>query len=462
MSIDEERELGIYQSYADRLKSWGMTPPESADEEGREQGAYTNYADRIAGWGMPDMRTRKTINGIDYIELPKDYLRTGSPQDAGPAQDLRNQILPLLQASVIKDPETGASMLPFSMYEYEQNAMRPFARQKSGFDKFLTGIMDNGPLIMGGAVVGGGLSGLFDGLTAGGAGGGIGGGAGGAASGLSAETLAWMQAAGYTPAEIASIGSQFGAGGALTSAASGLTDVQQWAQKLGGLNPDGSINWSAIDASPEITSMGSLEGAPVIPTSGATAAGASTASNGASALSKILSGNGSAEDYFSVLGKIAPAALGAYASNKQSSQLGELADKFAGYGAPYRDRLSALYQNPSSFLNSPEVQVPVQQGTDIMARSLSTRGNPTGSGNALQQLQSYASDQLFGRLGQEKDRLAGFGGLSAYNQAAPSAATASIGSNANMFNAIGSGMADVFNPPKTPAQTLADLLKVMK
>jgi hypothetical protein len=96
-------------------------------------------------------------------------------------------------------------------------------------------------------------------------------------------------------------------------------------------------------------------------------------------------------------------------------------------GGPYRERLAALYADPTSFLSSPEVMAPVQQGTDALARALSVRGNPAGSGAALQEIQNYASNQLFGRLGEEKTRLAGFGGLSAYNQSG--ASVPGIGTN---------------------------------
>ena len=159
-----------------------------------------------------------------------------------------------------------------------------------------------------------------------------------------------------------------------------------------------------------------------------------------------------------LLGAGIPAGLGALASSNQTDALTSLADKYSAMGQPYRDKLSALYADPSTFLNSDAVRIPVQQGTDMLARSLSTRGNPTGSGNALTELQKYSSGQLYDRLGQEKDRLAGFGGLSAYSGAAPQAATNAINSSANTYNAIGAGAADIFTPKQN---TLADLIKQM-
>jgi hypothetical protein len=162
------------------------------------------------------------------------------------------------------------------------------------------------------------------------------------------------------------------------------------------------------------------------------------------------------------LGQIAagaiPAAFGAFGANQQARQYGALANQYMAMGAPYRSRLSELYSDPEDWLNSAEVQIPIQQGTNILARSLSTKGNPTGSGNALQELQNYASKQLFDRLGQEKDRLAGFGGLSSYSAAAPSAANAQIGAQKGIYDAIGAGAADIFNPPRRI--TLQDLMRL--
>jgi hypothetical protein len=92
---------------------------------------------------------------------------------------------------------------------------------------------------------------------------------------------------------------------------------------------------------------------------------------------------------------------------------------------------------------------------------LSVQGNPAGSGNALHEIQNYASNQLFGRLGQEKDRLAGFGGLTAYNAAAPGAATGAVNAQRGVFDAIGAGAADVFNPRPKPI-SLSDIFNMSR
>lgn len=171
--------------------------------------------------------------------------------------------------------------------------------------------------------------------------------------------------------------------------------------------------------------------------------------NGASTFSNILQ----------TLGRVAPSLLGAYASSQQSSALQGLANQYMNYGAPYRDRLAASYADPSAFLqNSPDIQASVSQGTDAMARALSTKfGNPALSGTPLQELQNYATKSLYGQLGNERQRLANFGGLSALTGAAPQANMSAIGSDANIYNAIGSGISSVLNPPKTLEELLATL-----
>lgn len=175
--------------------------------------------------------------------------------------------------------------------------------------------------------------------------------------------------------------------------------------------------------------------------------------NNGSSILKSLTGNGASLS--SLLGKLGAAGLGAYASNQQSNALNDLAGRYEGYGAPYRARLSSLMANPDSFINSNEVQVPVQQGTNALMRSLSTSGNPFGSGNALQQGQNYASNSFYDKLQGKENQLAAFGGLANFNSAAPGASTAAIGAQGNAANAIGAGLNDIFNPPKTLAENLA-------
>lgn len=278
--------------------------------------------------------------------------------------------------------------------------------------------------------------------------GGAAGGGGAAGTGVAAADAAW----GVNPQSLGS-GITTGAAGetGLTAgtAGQGLTVGQASGAASGSLAPG---FFSAESAYPVVGGL----------TAGSGGSGATTGTQQApttqaqqTALERILSGNGTTQDYLTAFGQVAPSLLGMYASDRQADALGGLASQYSAMGAPYRDRLAQSYSDPTAFLKSPEVQVPVQMGTDAMARALSTQGNPAGSGTALHELQNYSANQLFGRLGQERDRLAGFGGLTAYNSAAPQAATNAIGAERGVYDALGYGIGQVTNPPKS----LADILK---
>lgn len=169
-------------------------------------------------------------------------------------------------------------------------------------------------------------------------------------------------------------------------------------------------------------------------------------------LSEIAKGLGiSVADLLKMIGVGGATALGVAGAKEQADALKYIADKedarvkeMIGFGAPYRSRLADIYANPSAFLTSDEVRIPVEQGTSALARALSVKGNPAGSGSALHEIQNYASNQLFGRLGQEKDRLAGFGGLTQYAGGAAQGpdlrpALGEAAANAGKYNALGWG-----------------------
>src|SRR3990167_2842626 len=235
----------------------------------------------------------------------------------------------------------------------------------------------------------GGVAGVYAG-GAGAAGAGAGEVAYGAGYGVGNATTAGAAGAGAGGAAAGGTGITAGAGGA-----SGLSTTATGAS---GISTAGTAGTSL---SPGYFSSEGLS-------AGTGVAGAAA---GGTALSRILEGNGKAADYLTVFGQVAPSLISAYGSNEQRKSQEQLAAEYKGMGAPYRSRPADLYADPNAFLTSPEVTVPVQQGTDALARSLSTRGNPAGSGTALSEIQNYASNTLFGKLGQEKDRLAGFGGL---------------------------------------------------
>jgi len=183
---------------------------------------------------------------------------------------------------------------------------------------------------------------------------------------------------------------------------------------------------------------------------GTAVTGAGTAATG-TALQRILDGSGTTQDYLTLAGQVAPSLLGMHASNEQTDALTRLADRNFEIGAPFRSRLAEISEDPNLFYDSPQAK----QATESVLRRLSaTHGNVAGSPYG----QALTIDALAGQFGQERDRLANFGGLTAFNQAAPGSATAAIGSQANFFNALGGGIADV-TTPRRQNMTLSEILR---
>lgn len=385
-----------------------MTPVQIWDEDGR---GYTQKMEYQAG--------------SEDALLPTGFHESGSSQVIGgqiwePINQAPGLTVERLRAEGVpmQQDRFGNWLVPRSYFE------RMAASTNDKFSEFLT----NMPAYMAAAGTGAALGGYLGGPSI------------------------WDSLGIQNPFSFGGSGSGVGGGGGSVSEGVAGIDYPDFAGDVGPewWNTPDTTNWWGTDEASGVTGAEAPGGASVSGTSGV------------KGLASLLGVTGPAADWLDALGRAAPGLLSALASNRQAGQASALAEEFKGFGAPYRQRLSDLYANPSGFLTSPEVQVPVQQGTDMLARSLSVKGNPAGSGNALQQLQSYSADQLFGRLGQEKDRLAGFGGLANYNAAAPAAATGAITQNGKTLADLGGAMSDVFNPPKTSAQQMAEFMKMFR
>lgn len=151
-----------------------------------------------------------------------------------------------------------------------------------------------------------------------------------------------------------------------------------------------------------------------------------------------------------LIGTVTTTGLGIYGSNQRTESLERLANQFAGYGAPYRAELANISADPNQFYQSPGAQ----GALGAMLQKLSPGGNPFGDPYK----QSLITKSLYDRYGAERDRLAGFGGLTAYNQAAPQAAVGAAASGSNIYNALGYGI-DQFTNPRT---SLSDLYRAMQ
>ena len=182
---------------------------------------------------------------------------------------------------------------------------------------------------------------------------------------------------------------------------------------------------------------------------GTTAAG-TTAATG-TALSRILNGTATQDDYLQLAGQVGPSLISAFGSGKQADAFGDLANQYIALGAPYRDELSRISADPNAFFTSPTATNATES---VLQRLSATHGNPAGSPFA----QALTVDALYDQFGAERDRLARFGGLTTFNQAAPQSSQNAINARGTVFGDVGFGVGNVLNPP--PKQmTLAELLR---
>ena len=172
----------------------------------------------------------------------------------------------------------------------------------------------------------------------------------------------------------------------------------------------------------------------------------------ASAL-KWLQGQGQ-----SGLGGVLGAGIGAIGSLQQAGALQALNQQYLGLGAPSRARYEASYQPGFTMANEPGYQDALNQTAKATLHGLSVQGNPAGSPNAwTQTLSDVNSKFAYPALQNYRNQNANTGGIGQLTAAAPAAATGAIGATGNMYNAIGAGVNDVFNPPKSLAQQLAEM-----
>jgi len=207
---------------------------------------------------------------------------------------------------------------------------------------------------------------------------------------------------------------------------------------------------------------------PAAATGAAGAAGKAGAATGGTALSRLLGLGQTGSDVLSVLGGLAPAALGVYQSKqeqdayeRQANEAKALQERYFAMGEPYRGLLSQSYQPGFSIADQPDFQSALDTGTQAAARALSTGGNPALSPTAQGELQKYVTGSLaLPQLNTYRSQLGTFGQLGT-NQAGTAASQAAAqGSNAiqagsGVYGSIGHGLGNILNPEPS----LDDLLK---
>ncbi len=184
--------------------------------------------------------------------------------------------------------------------------------------------------------------------------------------------------------------------------------------------------------------------------SGSTLGGLSTAATAGSALSRILDGTAKTEDYLSVGGNLAGAGLGAYGASQQSSALQDLASQYQAFGAPSRARFEASMSPGFDPTTIPGYKGALDSASGAIMSRLSTQGNPFGNpGGLIEANKQIVNGTALPAVQNYQQQNASAGGLSAYNAAAPGAASAAVNSNAGVYNALGYGATAATQPDNT-------------
>lgn len=239
--------------------------------------------------------------------------------------------------------------------------------------------------------------------------------------------------------------------------------ISQGATGASGLSAgSGTAGISAGSASGALA-PGYFAGETLYPVIGGTTAGvtgAAAAVGGGSLISRLLNGTATADDYLNAAGRVAPSVLGAIASNRQAGDTQALADRFATYGAPSRARYEASMAPGFDPSTIPGYSGAVDTASkSLLARLSATGGNPYGNPGGL----IDANKQIIAGTAlpavQEYQRLNAGTGFGATLNSAGSLGQNAITQQGNVYNAIGAGINDAINPPKSLAEQLAELRK---
>lgn len=179
-----------------------------------------------------------------------------------------------------------------------------------------------------------------------------------------------------------------------------------------------------------------------------------------SLLSKFFSGDMKAEDWASIGGKLLAAGLGAAGSASQAGALKDLAEKYAGYGAPSRARYEGSFAPGFTMANEPGYKDAIDESSkSILAKLSASQGNPYGTPQGLIDAnKAVVSGTALPALYNYRNQNASTGGYGAYNTAAPGAATAAVGQEGNIWNALGYGLNSIVNPQPS----LTDIARALK
>jgi hypothetical protein len=170
----------------------------------------------------------------------------------------------------------------------------------------------------------------------------------------------------------------------------------------------------------------------------------------------------------SLIGKIAPAALGAYGANQQANSYQDMMNQYFSLGAPYRSLLQQSYQPGFDISKEPGFQNAMDTTLNTYMRAASAGnaqgvagGNPFNNPGAFMESQKYLAGNLaLPYLQNYRSGLSGAGQLG-LGPAAQFGGN-SIQSQGGVYDAIGYGLGEIFNPKPDYTQQFAGMFNQPK
>lgn len=372
-----------------------------------------------AKWGINPATGQEepVFGGYLFSDLLKEYGSVEAIRDHGALKPYSPEWL-AAQPQDNLDEFAGSGPYAADMARFSARQSNDTFSGKDGLQDLIKIASMAGAAYGGGALTGGEAAGatgatgggLGSGLTSGTTAGGIGGGATG--TGLTAGTTAGGIGAGATGTGIAGA-----TGAAGTSLAPGFFASEALPAA------------AATTAASTLAPTGGTSGGPAIP---------------GSALEGILRG--------------LPAAFGAIGSKQQADAYKDLADKYMAIGAPSRARYEGSFAPGFTMENDPGYKDALDQSAKATLHGLSVTGNPAGSPNAWSSsLSDLYQKTAYPALKDYRTTNAGAGGMTTLTAAAPAAANSGINADANIYNAVGAGAADIFNPKPSLAEIFKQL-----
>jgi hypothetical protein len=261
----------------------------------------------------------------------------------------------------------------------------------------------------------------------------------------------------FSASELGTFG-QVGAGGSALGAAGGTFPVASTASAFG---PSAAMTGAEMAGTFGSIPMGSYGWDSFLP--GGNLAG-SAATGG-------LGGIGSGIMDFlksplanTLLGKVAPAALGAYGASQQADAYGDMFNKYFGMGEPYRNLLQQSYQPGFDISKEPGYQNAMDTTMNTYMRAASAgnaqgvaSGNPFDNPGAFMESQKYLAGNIaLPYLQNYRSGLSSAGQLGM----GPSAqfGGAQIGAQGGVYDSIGYGLGEIFNPKPDYTKQFMNLL----